>query len=77
MVMVPLRGAKKFKETVYYPPGKVTIQQSPAATGKSIRAEAWRKEDPESRRVIDGDRNLAEAYAKAGFDVMLNLLPGM
>jgi hypothetical protein len=57
--------------------GKLFTQQSPPRTGKTTRANAWQKKDPEIRRVVEGDRKEAENLRNEGFDVMLNLLPGM
>lgn len=73
---MPIRQ-EKFKAPRTVPVGNVTIQQSPPRTGKTIRAEAWKAKDPENRRVVDGDRKEADRLAAEGYDVMLNLLPGM
>lgn len=65
--------ADKKEHPTSYPEGKVIIQRSGRMTGKTTKANAWKAEAPERRRVIEGDEKLAEAYAKAGYDVMLNL----
>ena len=59
------------------PRGQITEQVGPARTGKTERANAWMADDPENRRVVDGDRKEAQRLADQGYAVILNLLPGM
>lgn len=56
---------------------QLIIQQSPSATGKTTRARAWEAQDPDRRRVVEGDRAEADRLVAEGYDVTLNLLPGM
>lgn len=67
----------KNSPTIELPMGKLIVQQGPPATGKSIRGRAWEAEDPKKRRLVEGDRKQADILINQGYDVMLNLLPGM
>lgn len=57
--------------------GKIITQMSASRTGKTIRATIWKAGDPKRRRVVEGDRKEAKQLSEEGYDVMLNLLPGM
>lgn len=54
---------------------EIKIQQGPSRTGKTQRAEAWRLEAPENRRVVEGSWLEAEDLMNEGYEVMLNVLP--
>lgn len=67
----------KYELPLEIPRGEITEQVGPAQTGKTERANMWMAEDPENRRVVDGDRKEAQRLADQGYAVILNLLPGM
>lgn len=66
-----------YKAPRLVPRGEIIEQVGPPLSGKTVRATAWEAEDPENRRVVDGDRKEAARLAGEGYDVMLNLLPEM
>lgn len=65
---------EKFQPARFVPRGEIIEQIGPPLSGKTVRANAWMAEDPENRRVVDGDRKEAQHLADQGYDVTLNLL---
>lgn len=68
---------RKFQPAELVPRGDIIEDIGGPMTGKTTRAGAWEAEDPENRRVVDGDRKEANRLADQGYDVYLTLLPGM